>query len=68
MGGTDLRVFPDTNNWSLQAAYLVWNVASESDVFGPPTNRGAARRSTWLSKSAEAIFQVSAFGPSAGCS
>eukprot|EP00435_Cladocopium_sp_Y103_P015826 s2515_g3.t2 len=46
---TDLRVFPDTNNWSLQAAYLAWNVANENEVFGPPTNRGA-------------IFQVSAFG------
>ncbi|CAJ1341409.1 unnamed protein product [Effrenium voratum] len=46
---TDLRVFPDTSNWPLQAAYLAWNVANESEVFGPPTNRGA-------------IFQVSAFG------
>ncbi|CAK9023707.1 unnamed protein product [Durusdinium trenchii] len=46
---TDLRVFPDTSNWSLQAAYLAWNVANENEVFGPPTNRGA-------------IFQVSAFG------
>ncbi|CAE7888120.1 unnamed protein product [Symbiodinium microadriaticum] len=46
---TDLRVFPDTSSWSLQAAYLTWNVANESEVFGPPTNRGA-------------IFQVSAFG------
>ncbi|OLP97998.1 hypothetical protein AK812_SmicGene19604 [Symbiodinium microadriaticum] len=38
--GTDLRVFPDTSSWSLQAAYLTWNVANESEVFGPPTNRG----------------------------
>ncbi|CAE7305969.1 unnamed protein product, partial [Symbiodinium sp. KB8] len=39
---TDLRVFPDTSSWSLQAAYLTWNVANESEVFGPPTNRGVA--------------------------
>ncbi|CAE7243418.1 unnamed protein product [Symbiodinium sp. CCMP2592] len=39
---TDLRVFPDISSWSLQAAYLTWNVANESEVFGPPTNRGVA--------------------------